>query len=277
MMLHNRDKIGSRLGGELLETFSCKGCGKAVQRKAFTIPFGPRKGERIVADLGCKCENIRLAKQAVAQANELKMRRLERIFDQESLINQALRQATFENYIAPSADLHRVKERLAAYAEDFDVGNSGNLLLYGGYGVGKSHLAAAVSKRLIANGYRALFLSVPKLLTKIKDTYGKSNKFSEADLLEMIGQVDLFVLDDLGTEYTNLRQGSDNWTHTKLFEVLDARAGKPTIYTTNLSGAELEWKLNERNLSRVLDRTEIIHMQGPDYRRQGFQKVGERI
>jgi len=276
-MLHIREKIGSRLEGKFLAMFTSEGCGRDVQRKELIIPFGPRKGERIVANLGCKCENIRLAKQAVAQANRLKMGRLKRVFNQDSLINQALRQATFESFEAPTEGLQRVKGRMLVYAKKFDANKSGNLLLHGGYGVGKSHLAAAVSKRLIANGHSALFLSVPKLLTKIKDTYGRSSKFSEADLLDMIGQVDLFVLDDLGTEYTNLRQDSDNWTHTKLFEVLDARAGKPTIYTTNLSGAELEWKLNECNLSRVLDRTEIIHMHGADYRRQGFKRASERF
>ncbi|WLV24214.1 ATP-binding protein [Aciduricibacillus chroicocephali] len=269
-MLHIRDKIGSGLAGDLLEEFTCGGCGREVQRKELTIPFGPRKGERIVANLGCKCENIRLAKQAVVQASRLKMRRMEKAFGQQSLLNEALRRATFESYTAPTQELQRVKERLVNYAESFDVNKSGNLLLYGDYGVGKSHLSAAISKVLIEKGHSALFLSLPKLLTQIKDAFRESSNFSEAKLFQVIGEVELFVLDDLGAEYMNPKQEGDSWVQTKLFEVLDARAGKPTIYTTNLNGAGLKQRLNDRNLSRVLERTEIIHMSGPDYRRRGF-------
>lgn len=269
-MLHIQDKLGSRLTGCLLDEFTCGGCGREVQRKELTIPFGPRKGEIIVADLGCKCENIRLAKQAVVQANEMKMRRLERVFGQQSLLNEALRRATFESYAAPTQELQQVKERLVNYAENFDVNKSENLLLYGDYGVGKSHLSAAITKVLVEKGHSALFLSLPKLLTQIKNAFGERSNFSEAKLFQVIGEVELFVLDDLGAEYMNPKQEGDSWVQTKLFEVLDARAGKPTIFTTNLNGKGLELRLSDRNLSRMLERTEIIHMRGPDYRRRGF-------
>ena len=109
------------------------------------------------------------------------------------------------------------------------------------------------------------------MLTKIKETYGGVAEYSEGEILNLIGKIDLFVLDDLGTEYTSGKQGTDTWTDMKLFEVLDSRAGKSTIFTTNLSSKELRGKLNERNLSRVLDGTEIITMRGSDYRRRHFK------
>lgn len=278
-MLHIRKQIKSRipgtLGEKLIGHFTCEGCGKEVERKELVIPVGPRKGEVIVSDFGCKCENIRLAKRAVLQANRCKMRRMERMFDNGSMMNESLRRATFESYKAPTRDLQQVKERLMVYADQFDTQHAHNILLQGNYGVGKSHLAAAIAKTVMANGCSALFLSVPKLLTKIKNTYGRKERYSEAEILDMVGEVNLFILDDLGTEYTNDWQDGRSWTHTKLFEVLDARAGKPTIFTTNLSGSELEEKMNERNMSRLLDRTEIIRMKGPDYRRSGFSVAGE--
>ncbi|MFD2628809.1 ATP-binding protein [Oceanobacillus kapialis] len=253
-----------------LETYICKGCGKEVNRTEMVIPIGPRKGETIVADLGCKCESIRLAKQALEQRNRSKLDRIQKEFNGNSLMNKSLQRANFSNYKPTTPDLHAAKSKLMEYANNFDRNESGNILLVGNYGTGKSHLSVAVTKELLKKNFTCLFLSVPKLLTQIKDTYNASNNLSESEILSLIEQVDLFVLDDLGTEYTNQKNGNDNWTHTKLFEVLDNRSGKPTIFTTNLSGDQLETKLNERNLSRVLDGTEIIKMNGPDYRRKDF-------
>ncbi len=256
---------------KIIDEFICKGCGHPVQQKEMVIPIGPYKGEKTIANFGCKCEDIKLVENVIKQSRENKLKRLNRIFDENSLINKSLRTATFRTYKPTTTDLGHTKSRLMTYAKEFKKAESSNLLLVGDYGVGKSHLAVAITKELINKGNTCLFLSVPKLLTKIKQTYGGNTSFNEADILDLIASVDLFVLDDLGTEYTNLRSDDDNWTHTKLFEVLDSRSGKPTIYTTNLNGEQLRGKVNSRNLSRIMDGTEVIEMSGPDYRMRGFR------
>lgn len=255
---------------KLLEKFTCEGCGRNVERKEMVIPFGPRKGEIIIANLGCKCEDIRLVEQAIKQGKANKAKKLQKLFEGNSMMSKALERASFKTYHPPTEELGNAKRRLMAYVKEFHPEKSSNLLLVGTYGTGKSHLAVSVTKELMEKGFKCLFLSVPKLLTKIKQTYNGNGNFSEADILELIENVDLFVLDDLGTEYTNKRDENDSWAHTKLFEVLDSRSGKPTIFTTNLKSSQLVEKMNERNLSRVMDGTEIIKMDGPDYRRKGF-------
>lgn len=255
-----------------LREFECEGCGRIVRETEMVIPIGPRKGEEIVALLGCKCEDIKLAKQVIENNKKAKFTKLYNIFNDNSLVNASLKSASFKSYHAPTEELSNAKRRLMEYASKFDKQSSSNLLLVGNYGTGKSHLAVAVTKELMNKGFTCLFLSVPKLLTKIKQTYSGNTSFNEADILNLIESVDLFVLDDLGTEYTNLNKENDNWTHTKLFEVLDSRSGKPTIYTTNLSSDELKQKVNARNLSRIMDGTEVIQMNGPDYRMRGFRE-----
>ncbi|WP_260858089.1 ATP-binding protein [Bacillus sp. FJAT-22090] len=254
----------------ILSTYVCETCEEIVKVAEMAIAGGPDKGKMERFYMGCKCEDLVLAKRVIENDRKARMNRTKDIFDQNSLVNQSLLKATFENYIPPSAELNTAKQSLVSFVNEFNPKKGKNLLLVGTYGTGKSHLSYATAKSLIANGHSALFLSVPKLLTKIKDTYNPNSKFSENDLLEYVAMVDLLVLDDLGAEYTNVKNSSDNWTTTKLFEVIDSRAGKHTIYTTNLSSVELESKVNARNFSRIMDNTDVVPMNGRDYRKKSF-------
>ena len=115
-------------------------------------------------------------------------------------------------------------------------------------------------------GYTAVFISVPKLLTKIKNTYNNDGP-TEDQLLRVVAEVDLLVIDDIGAEYKNEKS---NWNTSKLFEIFDERAGKATIFTTNLSSAQLKAWVGERNFSRMMENTTPIVMKGEDYRRNDF-------
>lgn len=254
----------------LIKEYVCDGCERDVERKEMIIPMGPRKGEMIVVNLGCKCEDIRLVNQAIKQGKRNKVNKIKRVFDSHSMMNHSLQSATFKTYHPPTTELLEAKRKLMDYAKNFDKEKSRNLLLVGSYGTGKSHLSVSITKELMQKNYSCLFLSVPKLFTKIKETFNSSSQFSQSDIFTLIESVDLFVLDDLGAEYTNAKNGIDNWAHTTLFEVLDNRQGKPTVFTTNLDSNQLSHKMNDRNMSRIMDGTEVIEMNGPDYRRRGF-------
>ncbi|MDQ0158837.1 ATP-binding protein [Alkalibacillus salilacus] len=255
---------------EILNDYVCDGCGEQVEEKSVVIPVGPKKGERTTVHDGCRCEDRELAKKAIQNREQAIERKNKTMFRQQSLLNQSLWDAAFENYEATNDDLAKAKERLQDFAETFSRDNPQSFIINGNYGTGKSHLSVAVTKRLMERGYSCLFLSVPKLLSKIKETHNRNSDFSEYEVMEFVQSVDLLVLDDLGAEYTNLRKENDNWTQTKLFEVIDSRAGKSTIYTTNLDSEELVKKINERNLSRVMENVEVVKMFGQDYRRKEF-------
>lgn len=245
----------------LIKTYVCPGCNRTVEQKELEIPRGLRKGEKIIANYGCKCADIELAKQAKERSKRLKLAKMKEKFDYYSLLNGSLKNATLENYEPTNSDLAQAKQHIEKYIREFD--GEKNLLLHGSYGTGKSHLSVAITKKIMEQGKECLFLSLPKLLTKIKDTYNNKG-VTEEELLEVIQNVDLLVLDDLGAEH------STDWSVSKLFEILDDRSGKATIYTTNLSSKELRERFNERNFSRLMENTEIIIMNGKDYRRKEF-------
>jgi len=244
-----------------IKEYVCDGCNMTVTKKEMEIPIGPRKGEKIIVDSGCKCADIQMAEQAKRTRSRLRSKKMKELFDYYSLINKSLEKATLENYEPTSNELAKAKQDITNYIQEFD--GSKSLLLHGGYGTGKSHLSVSVTKKLMERGKECLFLSLPKLLTKIKETYNNKG-VTEDELLEVIQRVDLLVLDDLGAEHNT------EWSVSKLFEIIDDRAGKSTIYTTNLSSKELKKRFNERNFSRLMENTDIIIMNGRDYRRKEF-------
>lgn len=245
----------------IVDTFTCEGCGEKVTQKEMIIPIGPYKGKVITANYGCICADIKLSKRALQLKKEAALNKIRDKFDYFSLVNESLKAATLDNYKPTNTELEQAKNDITEYINSFD--GKKNLLLYGNYGTGKSHLSIAATKKLMAKGYNCLFLSLPKLLTKIKDTYNNDG-ITEDELLKAIQQVDLLVLDDIGAEHHT------EWVSTKLFEVMDDRAGKSTIYTTNLNSKELREKMNERNFSRLMENVKVIKMNGEDYRRREF-------
>lgn len=199
--------------------------------------------------------------QALERRKQLRKDKMMQVFDYYSLINDNLQTATIENYEPTNDALKQSKQQVINYIAEYD--GKKNLLLTGSYGTGKSHISVAVTKKLMEQGKECLFLSLPKLLTKIKETFS-GNGVTEDELLQMIKRVDLLVLDDIGAEHHT------EWANTKLFEVLDDRSGKSTIYTTNLNSKELRAQINERNFSRMMENTDVIKMDGRDYRRKDF-------
>lgn len=254
----------------VLNTYTCEGCKKVVKVTEMAISGGPDKGKIEKFFMGCKCEDIKLAVEVQENERKARMNYMMKRFNQSSLVNAALQKATFDNYQPTSPELNMAKQQMMSYVEFFDSEHAESILISGTYGTGKSHLSYSVAKGVIAKGHSALFLSVPKLLTKIKATYGKGSKFTEDELLDFIQAVDLLILDDMGAEYTNLQNSEDNWVTTKLFEIMDNRSGKHNIYTTNLSALQLEQKMGERNFDRIFPELTTIAMMGPSYRKRNL-------
>ena len=137
------------------------------------------------------------------------------------------------------------------------------LLLKGGFGTGKTHLAAAVGHHRLAMGYPVLFLTVPDLLDHLRQTYAPSNEVDYDELFERVKNVQLLVLDDLGSESPTA------WANEKLFQLLNHRYVKrlATVITTNVDIEGIDPRLQ----SRLVDNTLVtgFYMDFPDYRRSG--------
>ena len=159
------------------------------------------------------------------------------------------------------ANLQRAAARAAAYAAN----PQGWLVLTGGYGCGKTHLAAAIANAQIAAGNRVFFITVPDLLDHLRASYSPNDEdeASFSGRFQDVRTTPLLILDDLGVE------SPTPWVVEKLYQLLNHRynAHLPTVITTNHSLEELELRLRSRLFDP--DICEILPITAPDYRRTG--------
>ena len=136
----------------------------------------------------------------------------------------------------------------------------GWLVLQGGFGCGKTHLAAAIANFTVELGVPTLFLTVPDLLDALRFTYDDPNSTFEARF-EQIRNAGLLVLDDFGT------QNATAWAQEKLFQIINYRCINrlPTVVTTNLALDQIEGRIRSRLEDPEL--VSLVRIQASDYRR----------
>ncbi|NKC68973.1 ATP-binding protein [Vagococcus fluvialis] len=134
--------------------------------------------------------------------------------------------------------------------------------MYGGAGTGKSHLLVGVLKNIneLSSDKRCLFVSVPKLLSNIKKSFNEPyNERGEAYYMQLLADSDVLGLDDIGGELSmNTNKQATDFTINILCNILNAREGKSTLFTSNLTIEQLSELMDERIISRV--KTNVIYM-----------------
>ncbi len=140
------------------------------------------------------------------------------------------------------------------------------LVFRGPVGIGKTHLAMAITHACIDAGIVALFATVPDLLDHLRATYEPTARAVYDDMFTQLRDAEVLVLDDLGT------QRSSPWADEKIFQLINHRYnfGWPTVITLNKKA----WTyLDERISSRLQDAGLVLLVDmedAQDYRlRQG--------
>jgi DNA replication protein DnaC len=177
---------------------------------------------------------------------------------------EQLRHLTFDNFqprgrIGLSPYKAESLQRAYNHARLFAQNLTGWILLQGGYGCGKTHLAAAVANFAVSLGVPTLFITVPDLLDSLRFAYNDPDASFE-ERFDEIRRSPLLVLDDFGTQNTT------PWAQEKLFQIINYRYVNrlATLVTTNL----LMEDIDERIRSRLMDPELVtsVHILATDYR-----------
>ena len=168
------------------------------------------------------------------------------------------------------AEQYRAMEKILrdckAYAAEFQPLSSGNLLMIGGTGLGKTHLSLSIASVLLEQGFSVIYDSVGNLLhTLEREQFGRGET---SDTLSLLLECDLLILDDFGTEFDT------SFTRSMIYTLLNSRinSARPMIVNTNLSHADIQERYGDRILSRLLFASKILHFYGRDIRMQKFKQ-----
>jgi DNA replication protein DnaC len=169
------------------------------------------------------------------KVREIADRRMRALVERSNL--SALAGMTFDTFMV-GAPQRNAFTRAQQFAESPD----GWLVIMGGYGTGKTHLAAAIGNQRLAATEPALFMVVPDLLDHLRSAYAPGSELGYDDLFEGVRQAPLLILDDLGTQI------STQWAAEKLYQLFNHRYifRLPTVITTNNSLDEIGGRLASR-------------------------------
>ncbi|UAT29456.1 ATP-binding protein [Bacillus badius] len=240
----------------------CEGCQSKVP-----IIENEKDGEIVTVSDCLTCDTKELEIEYGAVADRMEDREHEIFYEKHSVIPEDLEDASFDNYKPEHPTQKDAYKKATWYAENFMELEFTSLLLKGPYGVGKSHLAKAISDAVKAKGHTVIYIDVPQLLRKIRNTFG-SDETDEA-IYKAIEKADLVVFDDLGAERVKLDDSGDSWAGEVLFEMFSARTNKEKIITTNCGADELRRKygnMGGRIVSRMMKGTKVVPVEGRDMR-----------
>lgn len=171
--------------------------------------------------------------------------------------------SSYNSSFSPRENMKKIFNISKQFIANFDLPSEKNLMFLGPTGLGKTFLSNCIAKEILDAGKTVLYQTAPVMLDAIIKSKFEKDNFS---ILDHILDVDLLIIDDLGTETMN------SMKFTELFTIINTRLLNQTskitktIISTNLDLKDIFIVYNERIGSRIVGNYNICRFFGDDIR-----------
>ena len=184
-----------------------------------------------------------------------------------------MEEQSFDNfsldYYKTSPEAYKQMSRILlitkGFADNFIPQKSGNMVFFGGTGLGKTHLSSAIARTVIGKGCDVFYSTAVGCLGDFEyQRFGNSTGGDESGDTSRYFECDLLIIDDMGTEVNN------QFTTSVLYNIINTRLSRrlSTIISTNLTQEEFRRRYWDRITSRVLGEYTVLPFVGVDIRAQ---------
>lgn len=211
----------------------------------------------------CSCMKQKLINESYNKSNLFRLKNDTFSTFDETLYDNEANPCKYCVNISPRENIQRIKKLSLDFIENFESTTQKNLLFIGTPGVGKTFLSGCIANEILNKGYTVLYQTSPLLLDSIFEYKYSQKNASSKELYDSLFNVNLLIIDDLGTE--NLTAAK----FAELFTVINARLLNPktkTIISTNLSLEQLAKNYDDRVLSRFIGNFHVCKFIGDDIR-----------
>lgn len=230
----------------------CKFCGKELKPIGLDYLYTNVSSELIEYER-CTCKESKSYWKDVdfriqEQKKKEHYREMISQFYSQNYISKRIKDYNFKNFKVTDVNKKEVEIAKDYAKKCINNEQENGLIITGDSGVGKTHLAASISNELIEKDKLVLMGRLTSLLDMIKETF-KDNSKSENELIELFSNIDMIVIDNLGTEKIS------QWSLDKLYTIIENRNENklPIIITTKFDKEGLLHRFKQSNDKELSD------------------------
>lgn len=217
----------------------------------------------------CKAEEIATQEEKMLRVIAMKKQRAY----EESIMMTGVpiryRQKSFDNFIVENEHQQKSYDAVLRMRDELadKINYDEMVILSGGFGTGKTHLASATANSLIGKK-TVFFTDINSLVRSIRDTWRKDSDRTTKEIYETLASVDLLIIDEFGVNH-----GTDD-ENLIFFNIMNDRYAnkKPVMLITNLSLFDAATMMGPRTYDRFKECGRLIEFDGNSYR----PKAGEQ-
>ena len=210
----------------------------------------------------CSCLKQRIIDEYYSKSNLYRLKTENFSKFNENLYSDKANKEKYGFDKSPRQNINNIKKISMKFVENFDNEDTKDLLFLGTAGTGKTFLSSCIANEIIKKGHTVLYQTAPTLFDSIFNNKFQNNDNAK-EIYNDIYNVDLLIIDDLGTE------ASSSAKFAELFSIINSRLLNPstkTIISSNTDWVNLNKLYDDRIISRIRGCYDICFFYGDDIR-----------